>query len=206
VKDGIVLYGVGSPLVVEYEETCRRLGIAVVAAVRNRREFPAWQAHSAVTELEDVTSAHREVGCVCPFFTPENRRTAAAEASAAGFHFAPALIDSTAVIASSSSFGVGSFVNAGSIVGACSVAGEQVVVNRGSSVGHHVELGAFVSIAPGVVICGHAAVGPDTLIGAGAIVLPKVRIGAGSLIGAGVVVARDVPAGTRLTPTRGGAA
>src|SRR5262249_8474961 len=32
----IVLFGIGSSLVVEYEESCRRLGIAVAAGVQNR--------------------------------------------------------------------------------------------------------------------------------------------------------------------------
>ncbi len=194
----IVLFGAGSSLVAEYEETCRRLEATIVAVVRNRPGISWASADIAVVEHDALSTAILSVPCVCPFFTPANRRIAAAEASAAGFTFAAALIDPTAIVASSSSFDAGGFVNAGCIVGAATRAGEHVVLNRGASIGHHVAIGDFASIGPGATVCGHVTIESDALVGAGAVVLPKVRIGAAAVVAAGAVVVDDVAPGTRV--------
>ncbi len=193
----VVLFGIGSPLVAEYEETCRRLGISIVAGVRNRPGPTHLGAERPVLDAGALPPAVLAAPCLCPLFTPCNRRDACAEAAAAGFRFAPALIDPTAVVASSSTFGEGTFVNAGCVVGARTRVAEQVVVNRGASIGHHVEIGAYVSLGPSAVICGNVTIEAGATIGAAAVVLPSVRIGAGALVGAGSVVVDDVPAGVR---------
>jgi sugar O-acyltransferase (sialic acid O-acetyltransferase NeuD family) len=188
----IVLFGVGSPLVADYEETCRRLGVAIAAAVRNR---PGETYVTAVPtiELRELNEHIRATPCLCPLFTPANRRTAWGEAQAAGFSAASALVDPTSIVASSTTVELGSYINAGCTIGAAGRMGSQVIVNRGSSVGHHVFIGSFASIGPGVTIAGQVEIGEDAMIGAGAVVLPKVRIGRGAVVGAGAVVIRDVP-------------
>jgi len=194
----IVLFGIGSALAVEYEETCKRLPAFVIAAVKNRDGASFAGARTPTLERDGVPDAVRAVPCLCPIFKPANRRTACGEAVADGFRFAPALIDPTAVVASTCAFGDGTYVNAGCTIGAHTTLAEQVVVNRSVSIGHHVAIAEFCSLGPGVVLCGYVTLGPDVMIGAGAIVLPSVRIGAGAVIGAGAIVTRDVAAGTRV--------
>jgi sugar O-acyltransferase (sialic acid O-acetyltransferase NeuD family) len=197
----IALFAIGSPIVVEYEETCGRLGVAIVTGIRNR-SGPTFVARSVpIVDAADLRPAHRATPCVVPLFTPGNRVVAVGEAAALGLVFADALIDPTAIVASSARAGRGAFVNAGCILGAHAALGEHVLVNRGTSIGHHAAIDAFVSLGPGVVVAGNVAIGEGALIGAGAIVLPKVRIGAGAVIGAGSVVVHDVPPGAKVLPS-----
>jgi hypothetical protein len=194
----LVLFAAGSPLVAEYEETCRRLGYRIVAAVRNRPGPVYVDADVPVLDVADVTDPVRGTPCVCPLFTPSNRRAAYDDALAAGFGFADALVDPTAIVARSSALGAGTFVNAGCVIGARASIGEHVVVNRGASVGHHVVLEDFASLGPGVVVAGNAVVETGACVGAGAVVLPAVRIGAHAVVGAGSVVVRDVAPGASV--------
>lgn len=194
----VVLFGIGSSLVVEYIETCRRLGYRIVAAVRNRPGPVFFADETNIVGTDALAPALRDASCLCPMFTPGNRRAAADEAAALGFTFARALIDPTAIVASTTSVGGGSFLNAGCIIGASAVVGEQVVVNRGTTVGHHAVIGAFVSLGPGVTVGGHVTLGDGAMIGAGAVVLPLVKVGAHAVVGAGAVVVDDVPAGAKV--------
>ncbi|MDB5070338.1 MAG: acetyltransferase [Candidatus Eremiobacteraeota bacterium] len=189
---GVVLFGIGSSIVVEYEETCKRLGIAV-AGIRNRPGPAYFHDEGTIVDAASIPPQLLRVPCVCPIFTPHNRLVAAEEARAAGFGFAEALIDPTAIVASSSRFGAGSFVNAGCIVGAQVLCAEHVVLNRGVTLGHHVEVGAFSSLGPSAVVGGWVEIGQGAMIGAGAVLLPKVRVGAHAIVGAGSVVVADVP-------------
>lgn len=194
----VVLFGVGSPIIVEYTETCRRLGYPIAAAVKNRTGPAYYDGEGAVVDVRDFTSALRALPCFCPMFTPLNRFIANKEAAALGCTFSDALIDPTAIVASSVTVGAGSFVNAGSIFGAHASLAEHVVVNRGAAIGHHVDIAAFASIGPGVVVGGQATIGRGAMIGAGAVVLPQVRIGAHAVVGAGSVVVSDVPARSKV--------
>lgn len=195
---GIVLYGIGSPIVVEYEETCARLGLTIAAAVRNRPGPVYVRDGTMIVGDDELPPPIVCVPCVCPMFSPNNRRTASDEAVAAGFRFAAALVDPTATVARSATIGDGSFVNAGCIIGGAVVLDRHVVVNRGASIGHHCEIAAFASIGPGVVTCGNVHIGAGAMIGARAVVLAKVRIGAGAVVGAGSVVVHDVPPGATV--------
>jgi sugar O-acyltransferase (sialic acid O-acetyltransferase NeuD family) len=194
----VVLFGIGSSLVVEYAETCRRLGYRIVAAVRNRPDPVFFMDERHIVGVDALAPELRDALCLCPMFTPANRRAATEEAIALGFTFARALIDPSAIVASTTAVGGGSFLNAGCIVGASTVLGEHVVVNRGTTVGHHAALGAFVSLGPGVTVAGHVTVGDGAMIGAGAVVLPHRKIGARAVVGAGAVVVDDVPAGAKV--------
>ena len=60
-----------------------------------------------------------------------------AEAIGLGFAIAPALVDPTAIVASSAQLGDGSYLNAGVVIGAAARLGRHVIVNRTSSIGHH---------------------------------------------------------------------
>jgi len=192
----IVLYAVGSPLVADVEETCRRLGVTVAGAVRNVEGAHCLIDASALRELADVDDALRRVPCIIPLFTPANRRRAADEAIGRGFSIAPALVDPTAIVAASAELGAGSWLNAGVVIGAVARLGRHVIVNRASSIGHHATIGDFVSIGPGVTVAGLAVIERGAMIGAGAVILPRIAIGAGCVIGAGTVVTRNIPAGS----------
>ena len=194
----IVLFGVGSSIVVEYAETCARLGYEIAAAVQNR-PGEAWLSdRRLIVDAADLPAVLRETPCLCPQFTPSQRSAASSEALALGFAFAPALIDPTAAVARSTVVGAGSFVNAGAIVGAECTIGEHVVVNRGTSIGHHVTIAPFASLGPGVVVAGCVAIGYGASVGAGAVIVPKIRIGEHAIVGAGAVVVRDVPPHTTV--------
>jgi sugar O-acyltransferase (sialic acid O-acetyltransferase NeuD family) len=189
----LVLFGIGSPFVVECVETCRRLGQPIAAAVRNYDGPVYFDDHSRIVERDAVDAALAAFPCLCPLFTPANRAHAAREARSLGFRFARSVIDPHAVIAATTLIGDGSFVNAGCIIGAATSISSQVIINRAASVGHHVAIGAFVAIGPGAIIGGLAGLGTGCLIGAGAVVLPQVKVGAFAVVGAGAVVTRDVP-------------
>lgn len=190
----IVIFGVRSPLVVEFEETCHRLGIAIRLGVsvngapRLRGDFMI----VAVEELEGRDVSAPFVACA---FAPR-RRMALFEMASRTLEPAPALIDPTAILSRSVRVEAGSYINAGVVVGSQSSIGRNVLVNRSASLGHHTLLGDHVSIGPGAVLAGNIHVGAGSMIGAGATVLPNMRIGADCLIGAGSVVREPVPDGT----------
>lgn len=193
VRPGLVLFGTGSALTAEYEETCRRLSRPIAAFVRNR-PGPVHAARDAcVVEADALPGALLGCDFLAPLFTPGNRRIAVAEAEALGLSAAEALVDPTAILASTAALGRGSFVNAGCILGAVLRLGRHAIVNRGASLGHHLVSGDFVSIGPGAVIAGQVMIGDGAMIGAGAVIGPDVRIGAEAVIAPGAVVLRDVP-------------
>ena len=190
----MIIFGVRSPLVVEYEETCHRLGISITAGV-SVNGVPRMLDRSlivALAEFEHLGSTDHFVACA---FTPARRAALIEIAQALGLVLAPALVDPNAVLARSVRIGAGSFVNAGAVIGAVSIFGEGVLVNRAASLGHHTVLGDHVSIGPGVTLAGNIRVGAGAIIGAGAIVLPDIRIGAGALVAAGSLVRHHVPDG-----------
>ncbi|WP_270936844.1 LbetaH domain-containing protein [Falsiroseomonas oryzae] len=193
----IVLFGAGGPLTPDIEESCTRRGIEVAAAVMNRAG-PGYALDDAkLVPLAALDGALLALPFLCPLFTPANRRAAVAEASALGLRPAAALVDPTAIVASSASLADGVFVAAGAILAALARLGEHVLVNRGASIGHHTELGTFASIGPGAVLTGQVRIGPGAMIGAGAVVCPGVTVGADSVVAPGAVLRRDLPDGSR---------
>lgn len=192
----VVLYGVGSPLAVDVEESCRRLGTTIAGAVKNVAGPQYLLDASVVRDLASLDAALLRIPCIVPLFTPSNREKATREAKARGFAIASALIDPTAIVASSTAIGAGSYVNAGAVIGAATHIGEHVVVNRSSSIGHHVQIRSMVSIGPAAVLAGEVRIGRGAIVGAGAIILPRINIGDGCVIGAGAVVTKNIPAGS----------
>ena len=194
----IVIFAVGSAIVVELIETCRRLGQPVAAYVRNY-EGPHYVPDGlAVTELDDLPEDVVRLDCLCPLFTPVNRHSAVRQASALGFTFGTTIVDPTAIVAADLVLGAGSFVNAGVVIGAATRIGRHGIVNRSASIGHHNQIDDFVSIGPGAILAGQISLGRGVMIGAGAIVGPGVTIGAHAVVGAGSLVLRDVPAGYKM--------
>jgi sugar O-acyltransferase (sialic acid O-acetyltransferase NeuD family) len=195
-RRSIVLYAVGSPLGADVEESCRRLGVKIAAAVRNFKGRHYLLDASVLREATNVETRLLRFPCVVPLFTPSNRAKAFRQATASGFEIAPALIDPTAIVASSTAIGPGGYINAGAVIGAAVNIGAHVIINRSSSIGHHVQIDSMASIGPAAVIAGFVRVGRGALVGAGAIVLPKIEIGAGCIIGAGAVVTKNIPIGS----------
>jgi len=190
----VTLFGVGSPIIVDIEESCRRAGWPIAMGVQNVP--PPIHASDAVP-IRVVTPGLRLDGAVLlPLFSPTNRRFAWQQAVSLGATAFPPLVDPTTILPHRIAVEAGAYINAGCTVGAASRIGRFAFVNRGACLGHHLNLGAFASIGPGAVIAGQVTIGDDAMIGAGAVILPGITIGAGAVIGAGVVIDTDVPAGT----------
>jgi sugar O-acyltransferase (sialic acid O-acetyltransferase NeuD family) len=190
----VVIFGAGSSLLVDYEETLARLGIRVTAIVKNVPGDVFASDPSCVVDAADLQESLMREPFIVPLFTPKNREKAVIEARRLGFRKALSIIDPTAILPRELAHGEGLYVNAGCTLGARGVFGEFVLINRGASIGHHVRCGDFVSFGPGVVVAGNVEIGRGAMIGAGAVLLPKCAIGEGAVVGAGAVVTRDVPA------------
>lgn len=187
----IILFGVKSPLTVDYEETILRAGLELTTAVSVSSDVRLWRRDKLkpLSECGDGQCRGRFIACA---FTPSNRRKLCDLAAENGYAAYPALIDPNAVVAQSTRIGPGTFINAGAVVGGLAMIGEHVVINRSASVGHHCFLDDFSSLGPGVNLAGNVWVGSGSTIGAGAVVLPDVRIGDGVVVSAGAVVRRNV--------------
>ena len=188
----LVLLGVGSAFVVEFEETCSRLGTEITAYIKNT-EDPAYASDSRkIVDVGDLTTALKSKPVAFPLVTPAYRQNVVDVASKAGFTSFPNLIDPTTILAASTRLGRGVYINAGCTIGAAGKIGDFVLINRHSSIGHHCAISEFATIGPGVVIAGQVKIDRGAFIGAGAVLLPEVRVGANSIVAAGSVVRTDV--------------
>ncbi len=189
----VVLFGAGSPIIVDVEESCTRCGWTIAAVVKNVAGPVYSGLPSLVADPGCVALADHPV--LIPLFTPANRRHGLEHAVSLGASAFAVLLDPTSVLPRRIEIAEGTYINAGCTLGAASRIGRFAFINRGASLGHHLDLGEFASIGPGVVVAGQVTIGSDALIGAGAVVLPGITIGAGAVVGAGTVVTRDVAAG-----------
>jgi sugar O-acyltransferase (sialic acid O-acetyltransferase NeuD family) len=190
----MILFGVRSPLVVEFEETLARRGERVTAAV-SVNGSPRLLDRSMLVELAEFIPTAGETFLCCAF-SPARRRELVRQAQSLGLKKASALLDPTAIVPRTLRVGLCGFINAGVVIGAVCMLGEGVLVNRRASLGHHCVLGDYVSVGPGATLAGNVHVGDAAVIGAGATVLPDVRIGAGAIVAAGAVVRTHVPEGS----------
>ncbi len=101
-------------------ETCQRLKLKVVAWVNNITGESFAPPDAAILDVNRLSSDLLQHEFVVPLFTPRHRRAAVMEPRECGFSQATTLIDPTAVVASSSSLGPGSYVNTLANVGAAS--------------------------------------------------------------------------------------
>jgi sugar O-acyltransferase (sialic acid O-acetyltransferase NeuD family) len=194
----VILFGVGSGLIVDYEESCARAGIEIAAAVQNRPGACYIAKQRRMIVPAEIGGDLLDVPYLCPLFTPANRKIAAAEAEAAGLSPSEALVDPTAVVASTVELGKGTYINAAVTIGGCTRLGVQVILNRAASLGHHCSLGDFVSIGPGAVLAGEISIGRGSVVGAGSVILPTVKIGAYAIVAGGSVVSKDIEDGTMV--------
>jgi len=191
---GIILFGVRTPLVVDYEETCKRPGIAVAAGV-SVQDTARMLDRSRVVGLDDFSASAGDDAFVTCAFSSARRKELNKLALAKGLEAAEALIDPSAVLASSMRIGRGTFVNAAVVIGGASFIGEHVLINRAVSLGHHSLIGDFVSIGPGATLASTIQIGEGAVIGAGAVIVPNIRIGKDAVIGAGSLIRKDVGEG-----------
>lgn len=190
----MILFGIRSPIVVEYEETCNRLGIEIEMAI-SVNGSPRVMNQSSVVDIDELPPSMINKQFLACAFTPSRRTELIIQAQKLGLVLSPPLIDPNAIIARSVRIGDGSFINAGVVIGAVSIIGSGVLVNRAASLGHHVILGDNVSIGPGATLAGNIHVGSGSMIGAGATILPDIRVGNNALVAAGSVVRKHVPDG-----------
>lgn len=194
----LLLFGVGSPLAIDLEESCLRLGDVRLVAVRNV-DGPVYVS-DAVPVVVPVDLDPELLDCefAIPIFTPGHRRKALASARRIGLVRQATLVDPTSALARSAAIGAGTWINAGCVIGGASRIGGNVFVNRATSIGHHCVLDDFCSIGPGVTLAGSVRIGSGTVIGAGVVVHPETTIGADCVVAAGSVVKGTVPDGSLL--------
>ena len=161
----VVLYGVGSAVVVDFEESLQRTGHELAAGIQNKTGEVYLLNKSKLIFVEDFNQALTGHPFMVPLFTPGNRQKAAQEAASRGFKEPFSLIDRSVICPRALEFKPGLFVNSGCTLGAASQFGEFVFINRGATLGHHAKLGAFVSIGPGAVIAGQVQIGKGSVIG-----------------------------------------
>lgn len=194
----ILLFGAGSAVIVDMEQSCRRLGLDVAAVIQNR-PGPSFATRPAlVLPVEAAPPSLFAQGVALPLFTPANRATALEEAQALGARRFPPLLDPTAILPDDLAVAEGVYLNAGTVLGAASRLGRFAFVNRGCALGHHLLVEEFASIGPGVVAAGQVTIGARATIGAGAVLAPGLRIGAGATVAIGSVVVRDVAPGATV--------
>ncbi|WP_203074270.1 LbetaH domain-containing protein [Falsiroseomonas ponticola] len=194
-RGALLIFAAGGPLAVDMEETAARLGLRLLASIRNRAG-PAYTLDPALlADAAALPPALRGAAFACPLFTPAHRRAAVEEALALGLRPAAPLRDPSGTHAASASWAEGSYANAGVLVGALARIGRFALLNRGAGIGHHAAIGDFASVGPGATLAGQVTLGDGAMIGAGAVIAPGVRIGAGAIVAPGAVVRRDVPAG-----------
>ena len=192
---GILLFGVGSPIIADIEESLDRVEIPIVAGIRNHTDPSQLSRDIPVIASDDIPADKLSLPFLIPLFSPNNRRTAATEAKRLGLHRPFTLLDPTSIVPRELDVAAGTYINAGCTIGSSVHLGMFSFINRGATLGHHARLGDFVSIGPGAVIAGNVTIESGALVGAGATVLPKITVGENAVVGAGAVVTRDVPAG-----------
>jgi len=188
-----VLYGVATRYVFEVVEIVRRRGERIAGYIHNINTHPVPEGLSPVLEVSAIDPAWFDRGLIVPLIVPGYRKALELESRSLGFGCYPVLIDPSAVIASTSTFGIGTHVNAASVVGANSHFGRFVLINRSVSIGHDADVDDFVTFGPGCIVSGSCRIEAGVFIGAGAVVAPEVTIGRNVTVGAGAVVLKDVP-------------
>jgi serine acetyltransferase len=188
----IVLFGCGSRMIVDVEESCARLELEIAAIVKNVEGPDYALSRGRVMKIDNIDPAIKCCQYVVPFFTPGNRFAAHQDACARGFTHQATIIDPTAVVARSARIGPGTYVNIGVVIGGAAQIGAFVFINRGASIGHHVDIADFASIGPGAIVCGSAQLRRGAVAGAGAIILENVQVGRNSVVAAGAVVRESV--------------
>ena len=187
---GTAVIGVSSPYAWELAESLQRLGTSA--------QFLD-NIGGADARLPGLTRLGAHHDRTSPFIiglsSAQHRAQAAWSLAVSGFSVPMALVDPSAIVASSSTVMHGAYLNAAVVVGSHTVIGCHSNLNRSASIGHDNVLNFAVSIGPGAVLAGGITVEAIASIGAGATLLPGIRIGRRAVVGAGAVVTRDVEPG-----------
>jgi serine acetyltransferase len=189
----VVIFGVGSSLVVDLEEGLNRAGTSIAAAVANVPGEVHLLDRTPLIGRAEVTPEMAALPYLVPLSTPANRHRAVRDAIRLGFATPARFTDPTVAVPRSLAADPGLWVNTGVTLGAASTFGRFVLVNRGASIGHHASLGRFASIGPNATLAGEVTIGAGATVGAGAVILPQIAVGEHAVVAAGSVVARDVP-------------
>ena len=123
-----LIYACRTAYVAEAAEIIWRSGGVIVAMVDNMPGGPVESDLAHVIAAADLTDMNRGLATVIPLITPGHRHAAVLEAMRAGIVNFPGLIDPTAVVARTASFGCGVLVNALAVVGARTTFGDFVHV------------------------------------------------------------------------------
>ena len=119
----IVLFGSTSSMIVDVEETCARLGVAIRAIVRNVEGEDYALARDLVIAASDVTPEFAASPYLIAIFTPGHRLAAFRDADTRGFRNATTIVDPTSTVARSTRLGEGTYINAGVVVGGATAIG-----------------------------------------------------------------------------------
>ena len=194
----VVLYGVGSPIVADFESLFFALKVNKIYGVANHPSA-SWAGNRVrVFDAEAFPQFLRKYPTFLPFTGPSVRRGVHLEALKSGFFSFPPLIHPVAFVPESASCRDGVFIGAGAIIGAGSICFEHVFINRAANLGHHNRVEEYATIGPGVVSGGGVVFQAGCSVGLGARIMPGVTVGRNSVVGAGAVVIRDVPDGVTV--------
>lgn len=185
-----IIFGVRSPLVVDFEVTAERIGAPFAYGV-SVTGSPRTFLIRDIKNVDDLDGVDRLPAVPCAF-APKRREELADRAQDMGFPLAETLIDPTAILPPKLIAGAGGFINACAVIGAACRFGTGVLINRSASIGHHALLGDWVSIGPGAILSGGIQIGHHSVIGAGAVLQTGIRVGDNVRIAAGSVVRKNV--------------
>jgi sugar O-acyltransferase (sialic acid O-acetyltransferase NeuD family) len=194
----VVLYGVGSPIVADFESLLLSLKVTKIYGVANHPSA-SWAGNRVrVFAADELPQVLRKYPTFLPFTGPSVRRGVHLEALKSGFSSFPPLVHPDASVPKTASCRDGVFIGAGAIIGAGSIFREHAFINRGATLGHHNRVEEYATIGPGVVSGGGVVFQAGCSVGLGARILPGVVVGPNSVVGAGAVVTRDVPDGVTV--------
>lgn len=104
-----------------------------------------------------------------------------------GFFFPP-IIDSSAIISTSTQVKEGAFIGKGVIINAEAIIGKMSIINSGAVVEHESYVGEFAHVAVGAVLCGNVIVKRAAFVGANATVIQGKKVDEREIVPAGMVV------------------
>ena len=104
----------------------------------------------------------------------------------------PVIRDSSAVIGTHVSIGIGTVIMPGTVINTGTRIGRGCIINTGATADHDNILEDFVHLSPGVHLAGTVHVGVRSWLGVGSVVVNNCDITADCVIGAGAVVCRDI--------------
>jgi sugar O-acyltransferase (sialic acid O-acetyltransferase NeuD family) len=190
-----VFFGVDSDFSVDMFESASRVGVAIRGLVAVGE--PIWDVFGQKPHPPDAIPPELLSE---PFIVTRNnpaiRKKYFTHATELGFQDLASLIDPTAVVPPSTTFGAGCYVNAGAVLGGQCTLGHAVFINRGANLGHQTVLDDYVSIGPGAALASRIRIGAGTMIGVGAVIAPGITIGSNSVVTLGAVVHKDVASNT----------